>query len=622
MMTDPQYDPYQAWLGISRQVAEADHYQLLGLPRFEEAHDKIKAAFEQRVSVVRKYQVGTYADHAQQMLVNLSAAYHCLTSSTGKTEYDQQLRRWAAEATIGSGAGTTVVEPLAEPAPPVEPPPHPAPAATPPSASKVGPVTPAGPEGETQISPVIVTVSIATCAGCGSPILPLENCLIVPVEIDAEGNVHSPRARAVKRTSLARIVVDIDAAELGYAPAQCGPFLTRACWMAMLGTMAAGAVTASVLLHALSGEDPWLPTAVLAVTVSACLTAAWRFCVPPIRTGEEAAWDRLAPLVSAYDRPARDFGFIAGLADASFRHAVRRLGDDVGAVERWRTGRLRRETAWKRTAVLERCLERGKSLLKTGQIGPEAVGQLYRLAVTDALTTGASPARLRPLLADLFDHCLGDELPLACLDTALLGTGLFDRLSPVELWRVRWQLYRACAARAFSAQDILALPRRSRALQSLFSVPPKPTLEAIACALALLRNCRRGLAAVGGNGIWELDQASDEAAWAAAPDLLAVSNDREVALRMSGFCVEGFLLKSESMIWKRYAFASAPKNARISAWVSLYFHELLPAKDREQARPAAVEHLSRAEGMSVICPGCQRWVSLTEDDIRLPARSA
>jgi len=177
----------------------------------------------------------------------------------------------------------------------------------------------------------------------------------------------------------------------------------------------------------------------------------------------------------------------------------------------------------------------------------------------------------------------------------------------------------------------------------LFSVPPKPTLEAIACALALLRNCRRGLAAVGGNGIWELDQASDEAAWAAAPDLLAVSQDRQLMLRVSGFCFQGTLFKSapktsvtlkftvadvERYVLhvgdKEVTYASDPAEvaARISAWVLLYFVKLLPAKHREQSRPAVVEHLRKAAGMSVICPGCQRTVPLTEDDIRLPARTA
>ncbi len=164
-------------------------------------------------------------------------------------------------------------------------------------------------------------------------------------------------------------------------------------------------------------------------------------------------------------------------------------------------------------------------------------------------------------------------------------------------------------------------------------------MEAIAYALALLRVRPHGLAADGGVGIWEMNSASDEAAWTAAPDLLAVSRDRRMALRMSGFSYQEALFKSapavsvarlhsdryvlhvgHKSVW--YASDPAKEAEKISAWISLYFSDLLPAKDHEQARPAAVERLQRAAGMSVICPGCERTVSLTEDEIRRHAPSA
>ncbi len=58
------------------------------------------------------------------MLEELSAAYYCLTSAVARSEYDEQLRHRAAEATEGSAAGTTVAGSPAETEAPIEPPPY------------------------------------------------------------------------------------------------------------------------------------------------------------------------------------------------------------------------------------------------------------------------------------------------------------------------------------------------------------------------------------------------------------------------------------------------------------------------------------------------------------------
>jgi len=638
-MANRQFDAYQAWLGLPREAADADYYRLLGLTRFEADCGKVHAAYEQRHAVVRRYEVGAYAEQALQILEELSAAYCCLTSAARKAEYDEQLRRRLAQTTTAECAAVTEV--------PVEPPPRIAelvpppvfsPLPPPPNAWFAAPGEAGGRErlaspadaGQTLVEPVVVTGGMATCDQCGASIPPLENCVQVPVAIDEHGNLRSPLARAVKRASPARIIVDIDAPELACPATRCGPYLTRGSWLVILGALAAAVGLFSVLLRRLVGVDHPAPTAFLVPATLICIAAAWRFYVPRISTGEEAAWAELVPRVLHSARPVGEFAFVSGLAQASFRHAVQRWGGAAASKRRWSANRFQRAAARKRAAVLNRCLARGELLLRTGQIAPHQVAALHRLAIADALTLGASPQRLRPLLGHLFDECLGDGLPLACLDEVLIGIGLYDRLSAVELWRVRLQLYCSCYRRGLAPVDVLALAQRSRALKRLFFVPPEPTVESIACVLALLRVRPQGLAGDGGAAVWEMDSADEQAAWKATPDLLALSRDRTIALQISGFRFRDTLfasLPAVSITQLRrdryylrvgcraveYAFDPAQEAERVSAWVSLYFSGLLPARNHERARSGDEAVLQTLAGMRVSCPGCERTVALTEE---------
>jgi hypothetical protein len=85
------FDPYQQWLGIQPHERPADHYRLLGLSRFEANPIVIQSAADQRMALVRVYQVGTRASYTQRLLNELAAAKLCLLNPYSKAEYDSSL---------------------------------------------------------------------------------------------------------------------------------------------------------------------------------------------------------------------------------------------------------------------------------------------------------------------------------------------------------------------------------------------------------------------------------------------------------------------------------------------------------------------------------------------------
>jgi hypothetical protein len=95
-----QFDPYREWLGIEPHEQPADHYRLLGLARFEMNPARIAAAADERMALVRKFQVGPRGRFTQSLLNDLAAAKVCLLSPEDKSAYDAQLAR-AMSAAIG-----------------------------------------------------------------------------------------------------------------------------------------------------------------------------------------------------------------------------------------------------------------------------------------------------------------------------------------------------------------------------------------------------------------------------------------------------------------------------------------------------------------------------------------
>jgi hypothetical protein len=109
------FDPYRDWLGIAPGERPLDHYRLLGLPKFESDAERIAAAADERMALVRSFQVGPRKVHTQRLLNELSAARICLLSPTSRAAYDAALR----------GAGIPPAYFQAAEAPPIQPPPPP-----------------------------------------------------------------------------------------------------------------------------------------------------------------------------------------------------------------------------------------------------------------------------------------------------------------------------------------------------------------------------------------------------------------------------------------------------------------------------------------------------------------
>ena len=89
---DDSFDPYREWLGISDKIRSPDHYQLLGVARFETDLDRIQAEYDERMRRVRTFQTGPKSALSQQILTELSIAKVCLLDPKRREKYDRVLR--------------------------------------------------------------------------------------------------------------------------------------------------------------------------------------------------------------------------------------------------------------------------------------------------------------------------------------------------------------------------------------------------------------------------------------------------------------------------------------------------------------------------------------------------
>jgi hypothetical protein len=115
------FDPYRDWLGIAPHELPADHYRLLGLKRFEADAGRIAAAADERMALVRSFQVGPRRAFTQKLLNELSAARVCLLSAATKATYDASLH----DRGVSRAGLQPAVDLRAPAAPPVQPPPPP-----------------------------------------------------------------------------------------------------------------------------------------------------------------------------------------------------------------------------------------------------------------------------------------------------------------------------------------------------------------------------------------------------------------------------------------------------------------------------------------------------------------
>ncbi len=92
------FNPYVEWLGLSADVAEPNHYQLLGLPNFEADVAKIAVAADKAMSRVRGFRPGPNAKAWSKLLDELLLAKGRLLDADRKSEYDADLRELGVAA--------------------------------------------------------------------------------------------------------------------------------------------------------------------------------------------------------------------------------------------------------------------------------------------------------------------------------------------------------------------------------------------------------------------------------------------------------------------------------------------------------------------------------------------
>lgn len=134
-----QFDPYREWLGIEPHEQPADFYRLLGVARFEPDIARIAAAADQRMALVRSYQMGPRGVYTQRVLNELAAARVTLLMPQSRAAYDAALAQHQSPA---AAAARAAFAPHFAQHPAIEEPPILPPAVPPPIAAPRGPVDP------------------------------------------------------------------------------------------------------------------------------------------------------------------------------------------------------------------------------------------------------------------------------------------------------------------------------------------------------------------------------------------------------------------------------------------------------------------------------------------------
>src|SRR5690348_2642227 len=86
------FNPYSEWLGLSSELVDPNHYQLLGLVDFEADAGRIAIAADKAMSRVRGFRPGANARAWSKLLDELLLAKGRLLDPERKSEYDAELR--------------------------------------------------------------------------------------------------------------------------------------------------------------------------------------------------------------------------------------------------------------------------------------------------------------------------------------------------------------------------------------------------------------------------------------------------------------------------------------------------------------------------------------------------
>jgi hypothetical protein len=90
-MNVPGFDPYKEWLDIDVLDNGTNHYELLGVRLFEIDPEKIAAAADRQMEIVRKHQTGPRSSYTQKLLSEIAQAKACLLNPAKRIQYDRSL---------------------------------------------------------------------------------------------------------------------------------------------------------------------------------------------------------------------------------------------------------------------------------------------------------------------------------------------------------------------------------------------------------------------------------------------------------------------------------------------------------------------------------------------------
>ena len=87
------FDPYQQWLGIPSQLRPLNHYMLLGVRIYEADPNKIAAAYDTRMKLLKELQSGPRGELSQQLIAKVGKAKRDLLDPNRKAKYDSTLKK-------------------------------------------------------------------------------------------------------------------------------------------------------------------------------------------------------------------------------------------------------------------------------------------------------------------------------------------------------------------------------------------------------------------------------------------------------------------------------------------------------------------------------------------------
>lgn len=163
-MSEPQFDPYYAWLGIPPQQKK-HFYSLLGLQLWEGNRDVVDACAGRQTAHLQSFKNGPHGELAQRLLNEVAQARLTLLTPDKKAAYDAKLRPILESAANGPGSSLqSAAGPALRPAKPT-----PVAPVKPTQVVAAVPVAPVAPVAGGASLPMAAPMPIGTPIPAGSP---------------------------------------------------------------------------------------------------------------------------------------------------------------------------------------------------------------------------------------------------------------------------------------------------------------------------------------------------------------------------------------------------------------------------------------------------------------------